>query len=136
MHIYIVENDRVKILWDFQIQIDKQVMANQLDIMVADKLQKKAVVTDVAISSDGNIKKKENKKLEKYQGLNEEVEKMWELKAAVVSVIIKAVGAVTPKLGERVQHILETTSEISVQKSTVLGTAKILRRTLELPGLW
>ena len=110
-----------------------QVMANQ---PVVDKLQKKAVVTDVAISSDGNIKKKENKKLEKYQGLNEEVEKMWELKAAVVSVIIKAVGAVTPKLGERVQHILETTSEISVQKSTVLGTAKILRRTLELPGLW
>ena len=27
------------------------------------------------------------------------------------------------------------TSELSVQKSAVLGTAKVLRRTLKLPGL-
>ena len=135
MHIYIVENDRVKILWDFQIQIDKQVMANQLDIMVADKLQKKAVVVDVAISSDSNIKKKEHEKFEEYQGLKEEVEKMWELKATVIPMVIGALKAVNPNLVEWFQQIPGTTSEISVQMSTVLGTAKILRRTLKLPGL-
>ncbi|MDG2555549.1 hypothetical protein P7M41_26505, partial [Vibrio parahaemolyticus] len=45
----VVENGRAKILWDFQIQTDKLVMANQLDIMLVDKQQKKAVVIDVAI---------------------------------------------------------------------------------------
>ena len=42
----VVENDRAKTLQDFQIQTDKQVMANQPDIVVVDKLQRKAVVTD------------------------------------------------------------------------------------------
>lgn len=34
------------------------------------------------------------------------------------------------------QQIPGTTSEISVQKSAVLGTARILRRTLKLLGFW
>ena len=40
------------------------------------------MVVDVAIPRDGNIRKKEHKKLEKYQGLKEELEKkcgVWEL---------------------------------------------------------
>jgi len=61
---------------------------------------------------------------------------MWELKAAVIPVINEAIGAITPKLGEWLQQIAGTTSEISVQESGVLGTAKILHRTLNLPGLW
>lgn len=40
-----------------------------------------------------------------------------------------------PKLGEWLQHISGRTSEVSVQKSSVLETAKILHRTLKLPGL-
>ena len=58
------------------------------------------------------------------------------MKATVVPVVIGALGAVTPKLEEWLQQIPGKTSDISVQKSAVLGTAKILRRTLKLPGLW
>uniref|UniRef100_A0A3B3HV01 Gypsy retrotransposon integrase-like protein 1 n=1 Tax=Oryzias latipes TaxID=8090 RepID=A0A3B3HV01_ORYLA len=47
-----------------------------------------------------------------------------------------ACGAVTPKLEEWLQQIPGKTSDLSVQKSAVLGTAKILRRTLKLLGLW
>ena len=54
----------------------------------------------------------------------------------MVPVVIGALGAVTPKLREWLQQIPGRTSEISVQKSALLGTAKILRRTLKLPGLW
>ncbi|XP_076747360.1 uncharacterized protein LOC101485988 [Maylandia zebra] len=132
----VVENDRAKILWDFQIQTDKMVVANQPDIVVVDKQKKTAVVIDVAVPNDSNIRKKEHEKLEKYQGLREELERMWRVKVTVVPVVIGALGAVTPKLGEWLQQIPGTTSEISVQKSAVLGTAKILRRTLKLPGLW
>ena len=43
-------------------------MANQPDIVLIDKQQKKAVVIDIAILSKSNIKKKDHEKLEKYQG--------------------------------------------------------------------
>uniref|UniRef100_A0A3B3HW39 Reverse transcriptase domain-containing protein n=1 Tax=Oryzias latipes TaxID=8090 RepID=A0A3B3HW39_ORYLA len=132
----VVENERAKILWDFQIQTDRMVMANQPDIVVVDKEQRKAVVVDVAVPSDGNIRKKEHEKLEKYQGLREELEKAWKVKVTVVPVVIGALGAVTPKLEEWLQQIPGKISDISIQKSAVLGTAKILRRTLKLPGLW
>ena len=103
---------------------------------VVDKEQRKAVVVDIAVPSDFNIRKKEHEKLEKYQGLREELEKAWKVKASVVPVVVGALGAVTPKLEEWLQQIPGNTSDISVQKSAVLGTAKILRRTLKLPGLW
>ncbi|KAL4006508.1 quercetin 2,3-dioxygenase [Sarotherodon galilaeus] len=90
------------------------VVANQPDTVVLDKQRKTAIVVDVAIPSDSNIRKKEHEKLKKYQGLREELEKMWRVK---------------------LQQIPGTTSEISVQKSAVLGTAKTLRRTPKLPGL-
>ena len=69
-------------------------------------------------------------------GLKEELKRMWKVKVKVVPVVIAALGALTPKLEERLQQIPGTTSELSVQKSAVLGTAKILGRTLKLPGLW
>lgn len=53
------ENDQAKLLWDFQIQTDKVVMANQPDI-VADKQRNTAVVIDVAMPSSSKIRKKEN----------------------------------------------------------------------------
>ena len=47
----------------------------QITILVINKQYKKqAVVTDVAIQGDSNIEKEHNK-LEKYQGLKEEVER-------------------------------------------------------------
>ena len=38
----------------------------------------------------------------------------------------RGLGAVTPKLGERLQQIPVITPETSVQKTTIPGTAKIL----------
>ncbi|TWW72943.1 hypothetical protein D4764_15G0003370 [Takifugu flavidus] len=112
------------------------VVTDQPDIVVVDKHRKTVVVIDVAIPSDNNIRKKEHEKLEKYQGLKEEIERMWVMKATVVPVVIGTLVAVTPKLSRWLQQIPGTTSEISIQKSAVRGTAKILRRSLRLPGLW
>lgn len=41
---------------------------------------------DAAVPSDSNIKEKQqDEKLEKYQGLKEEVERIWKLKVKLVS---------------------------------------------------
>ena len=50
-------------------------VANQPDTVVANKHETKALV-DVAIPTDSKIRKKEHEKLEKYQVLKEELEKM------------------------------------------------------------
>lgn len=47
-------------------------LANQPDIVVVDKKRKKAIVRDVVIPSDGNTRKREDEKLDKYQGLEDE----------------------------------------------------------------
>lgn len=52
------ENSRVEILWDFKFQTHKQLLDSQPDTEVIDKKQGRAVVTDVAIPTDSNIRKK------------------------------------------------------------------------------
>lgn len=47
-----------------------------------------------------------------------------------VTMVMGAIGGVTPELGDWFQQIQGITSEFSVQTSAVLGTAKILHRTL------
>lgn len=59
---------------------------------------------------------------------------LWNLNATWVPVVIRALGAVIPKLGKRVQQIPGKTSDIYIQKCAVLATAKILCMTLKLPG--
>lgn len=89
---WVVENDWAKILWEFQIQTDKIVVANQPDIVVVDKQRNTAAV----IPNESNIRKKEHK----YQGLREELKKMQRVKVTVVPLVIGALRAVTPKLGK------------------------------------
>lgn len=43
-----LENNRVKILWDFQVQTDRIVMLNYADIVVVDKEKRKAIVVHIA----------------------------------------------------------------------------------------
>lgn len=54
-----------KILWDFQIQIDRMGITNQLLFVVVDKRQMKIVLVDMAIP--GIIRRKDHEKLKKYQ---------------------------------------------------------------------
>ena len=75
------------------------VVTNQPDIVVID-MQDKVLVVDVKVPSDSNIRKKEQKKLGKYQGLKEELKRMWSIKTSVVTKVMGALKAVTPKLGE------------------------------------
>lgn len=60
---------------------------------------------------------------------------MWSVKATVM-IIVVCVWALIPKLSGLFHYIPGTTPEISVQKSATPETAKILLRTLKLPGLW
>lgn len=90
-------------------------------------MDKKAVVIDVVVPNDSKVSKKEHGKLEKYQSLREQLEKMWGVKIAVVAVVIGALGLWSGSNRSQEQKLR------SVRKSKGLGEAKILHRTFMLP---
>ena len=72
----VVENDEVKLLWDFNIWTDKGISAYRPDIIVINKLDNTAQLIDVSIPTDCHIVFKENKNIEKYQNLRIELERL------------------------------------------------------------
>ena len=82
------ENDRAKILWDFYMYTDKQILANQRDIVAVDKENQRAILTDIAVPGDYNIASKEKKKVEKYQPLRKEIEKRWKVNTTVIPIVL------------------------------------------------
>ena len=60
----VVENNSIKIMWNFPIQTDHEVINNKPDIIVMDKLNKTANLIKVAVPNDYNIC---NKRLQKIR---------------------------------------------------------------------
>ena len=96
----VLQNEEVKILWDFKIQTDKHLAHNIPDITVVEK--KQVWLIDVAIPGDSRINQKEVAKITKYQDLKVEVERLWEKKATVVPVVIGTLGAI---LRDLIKHL-------------------------------
>ena len=69
----VVENDVVKILWDFNIQTDRIIEHHRPGITVIDKTSRKCLVVDVAIPGDQNVAKKEFEKINNYSELRVEI---------------------------------------------------------------
>ena len=79
------------------------------------------------------MKDKELEKLEKYQLLKDEIAKVWRMrKVIVVPVVIGALGAVLVNFKEYMRQIGVNVRLEVIQKTTLLGSAKILRKVLSL----
>ena len=77
------------------------------------------------------MKDKELQKLEKYQLLKDEIAKVWRMrKVIVVPVVIGASGAVSVNFKECMKRIGVNVRLEVIQKTALLGTAKILRKVL------
>ena len=96
-----VEN--FKVLWDSNVQCDKIVEARRPDIVFLNKQAKEAMIIDIAIPGDAQVKDTELEKIEKYQLRGEEIRKLWKLKkVTVVPVVIGASGAVSDKFDKHI----------------------------------
>ena len=132
----VVETDNVKILWDFEIRTDRRITARRPDIVIIDKKKKTGLIIDIAVPEDRNISHKEKEKIEKYQDLRLEIKKLWNVKTNVVPVVIGALGAHTGRLNEYLDQIPGKHNLPQLVKAALLGSAHILRRTLDLPESW
>ena len=129
----VVESENFKILWDFTVQCERKIEAWRPDIVFIDKKEREVVIIDVAIPGDDRVKDKELEKLKKYQLLRDGIAKVWRIrKVIVVPVVIGALTAVSVKFKEYMKWIGVNARLEVIQKTALLGTAKILRKKLFL----
>ena len=115
------------------VQCDRIVEARRLDIVFVNKQAKEAMIVDVGVPGDGQVKDKELEKIEKYQLLREEIRKLWKLKkVTVVPVVIGTLGAVSDKFDKHIEKLGTTIRLEVIQKTALLGTARLLRNVLSL----
>ncbi|XP_063586885.1 uncharacterized protein LOC134764236 [Penaeus indicus] len=123
----VIENTNYKILWDVMIQCDREIEARRPDIVVVDK-QKRVKIIDIAIPGDVRVYEKEIEKIDKYKPLKDEIARLWQMqKVTIIPIVVGALGAITNRLGNFMQEIgIEICIE-HVQKTALLGTARVLR---------
>ena len=85
----VIENDVVKILWDYNIQTDRIIKHPRPDMTVVDKARRKCLIVDVAIPGDQNITKKEFEKINNYSELRVEIVRVWNMETEVVPVVMR-----------------------------------------------
>ena len=92
---------------------------------------KSCVIIDVAIPSHCRIREKEIEKIEKYQNLERELKRLWLLKKLeVVSLVVGALGCISKGFSGWIDTLGIKLNVGIVQKSVLLGTARILRKVL------
>ena len=130
----VLENDEVKLLWDFSIQTEKRIEHKKPDIVVLDKKQKLYLIIDVACPFDTRIKKKEQEKIEYYNDLKYEILKCWNKevdKVMILPIVIGALGSVTNNLRKNLDKVDLHLGVDAIQKTCLLGTARVLRKVLD-----
>ena len=88
-------------------------------------------MVDFAVLADHRIKLKECEKKDKYLNLARELKKLWNMKVTIIPIVICAFGRVTKGLLKGLEN-LEIKGQVeTIQTTTLLRTARILRRVLE-----
>ena len=127
------ENQTTTILWDMPIQTDKEIKANGPDIVLQDKKERTSLLINISkFPTERNTSLKTMEKLTKYKDLEIEIEKMWGMKTTTVSVVIGAFGLVKKGIENFIGKIPGNIRVTELQKTVLLGTTHILRRTLSI----
>ena len=75
---------------------------------------------------------KEKDKIEKYQDLRREIQKIWNVKVKIIPLVVGSLGAILKQFGNRLNQIGIAAGTAQVQKRVLLGAARILTKVLEL----
>ena len=128
----VLDNEDYKILWNFSIQTDHIIEARRPDLVVVDEEEGSCKIIDFAVPGDSRIEEKEKDKIDKYNDLERELQKIWNVKAKIISLVVASLGAIPKQFGNRLKQIGITAGTAQVQKTVLLGTARILRKVLEI----
>ena len=128
----VLENEDHKILWDFSIQTDHVKEAQRPDLVAVDKKERSYKIIDFAVPGDSRIEEKEKDKIEKYQDLGRELQKIWNVKVKIIPLVVGSLGAIPKQFGNRLKQIGITAGTAQAQKTVLLGMVRMLRKVLEI----
>ena len=101
-------------------------------MVVVDKKERSCKIIDFAVPEDSRIEEKEKDKIEKYQDLGTELQKIWNVKVKMIPLVVGFLGAISKQFGNRLKQIGITVGTAQVQKTVLHGTARILRKVFEI----
>eukprot|EP00795_Rhopilema_esculentum_P013890 gene13890-biopygen3805 len=130
----VLENEEVKLLWDFSIQAEISIDHNKPDLVLLDKKGRTCYIIDVACPFDTRVEKKEKEKFEHYTDLEYELLKGWNreiTKVYIIPIVIGALGIVTKNDAKYLENIDFKPGLDPLQKACLLGTARIMRKVLD-----
>ena len=114
----VVENEEVKILWDFMIQCDREIKARKSDIVLVNKNERSCAIIDIAIPGDTRVSEKEKEKIERYQELKREIKRMRNIRnIKVIPVVVGALGSMSQKLKNCIGELEVVISTALLQKT-------------------
>ena len=91
-------------------------------------------VVDFAVLADCRINLKESEKKDKYQELDRDLKKVWNMKVTIIPIVNGALGTVTKGLIQRLKDLEIRRRKETIQTTALLKSARILRRVLETWG--
>ena len=73
-------------------------------MVVVDKKERRCKIIDFAVPGDSRIEK-EKDKIEKYQELGRELQKIWNVKVKIIPLVVGSLGAIPKQFGNRLKQI-------------------------------
>lgn len=130
----VLENTTHKLYFDRAILTDKTIHYNRPDITLQDKTNKITYLIDIAVPNTHNLQKTITEKISKYTELKDEVIRIWrQEKVYVVPIVISTTGIVPKQLHNSLKLIdLPDNLYISLQKTSILNTCRIVRKFMQL----
>ena len=75
-------------MWDCSIQTYHVIEARRPDLVLVDKKRGTCKIIDFAIPGGSRIEEKEKEKVEKYQDLRRELQKIWNVRVKVIPLVV------------------------------------------------
>ena len=88
-------------MWDFIIHTYHVIKAWRPDLVVLDKKRRTCKIIDFAPPGDSRIEEKEKEKMEKYQDLRRELQKIWNVRVKIIPLVVGSLGAIPKQFGNR-----------------------------------
>lgn len=130
MTVYENQSKQVMKVRKQQVQTNRTIANNKLDIIICDNKQGTCIFIGVAIPGDRNVIKREIEKILKYIDLKREIQHMWSVKVKMILVIIVVTGTISKPLRQYLSNIPGKHVIKEVQKTAILGTAHKLQEVL------
>ena len=99
----VLENEDYKILWGFSIQTDHVIEAQRPDLVLVDK-ERICKIIDFTVPGDSRIEEKKKDKIEKYQDLGRELQKIENVKAKIIPLVVGSLGPIPKQFRNRLKR--------------------------------